>query len=136
MVVERQTVPSDAYFLVHVKWQSGFEHSVPCRGYGLKSQLEFHKTLEYVESFSYEETTKEHYEFRVFGDGSEWESEQVADMTSKKSKTPTKSPPKSGPSVKKVGVKPSATKVSATPAKKTTKKTTKSSTTSKKKITG
>jgi hypothetical protein len=136
MRYEQTRVNRDAYFLITVKWLSGFSHKVPCRGYGLKSQLDFTQCLEYVESFSYEETTKEDYEFRVFGDGSEWESQPVADTKSKKSKTPTKSPPKSGPSVKKGGRKPSATKVSATPAKKSVKKTTKSSTTSKKKTTG
>lgn len=131
MYQEQTKVSRDAYFLLTVKWKGGFTHYVASRGYGLKSQLDFTKSLEYVESVTYAEITEEQYKLKVFGDGSEWESQPVADTKSKNSKTSTTSPRKSGPSVKKVGKKPSATKVSATPVKKTAKKTTKSSTTKK-----
>ena len=57
-------VPIDAYYLMKVKWKDGLTHDVLCRGFNLKSWIEFQKSIEYVESFSYEEITKAAYEKR------------------------------------------------------------------------
>ena len=73
MMVLRETtkVPFDAYFLMTVTWKGGFSHSVPCRGFNLKSQIKFTESLDYVESYDYVECTQEEYELRVWGDGSD-----------------------------------------------------------------
>lgn len=57
-------VPIDSYYLMKVKWKGGFTHDILCRGYNLKSWVDFQKSIEYVESFSYEEITKAAYEKR------------------------------------------------------------------------
>ena len=123
------------FYLITVKWMGGFTHVVPTRRYNLKSQLEFTKSLDYVEKVTYVETTEDEYNRYIYGDEL-WESLRHAGTESKKSKTRTRSPSKRGTSVKKDGPKPSTTKRSAPAAKKSTKKKATSSTPVKKKTTG
>lgn len=119
------TVAYDAYFLLTCKWKSGFTHVVPCRGYNLKSQLQFTKSLTWIQEYSYTECTAEEYNKRVFGIGEEeCQSQPVAD-TKSRSKKSTTSPPKAGRESAKEQL---PTKASAKNARKPTKKTTKSST--------
>ena len=57
-------VPYDAYYLMTVKWKHGLVHRILCRGYNLKSWLDFQKSLSEIESYSYEEITKEEHDKR------------------------------------------------------------------------
>lgn len=66
-LMEKKTVKSDAFFLITVKWKGGFKHKVACRGYNLKSWMDFEDSLEYVDSYNYVETTEEVYNKLVFG---------------------------------------------------------------------
>jgi len=62
--LQTSKVPIDSYYLMKVKWRGGFTHDVLCRGFNLKSWMNFQKSITYVESFSYEEISKEAYEKR------------------------------------------------------------------------
>jgi hypothetical protein len=83
---------------MEVKWQGGFKHVVPCRGYNLGSQIRFTESLEYVDSYDYYECTKEEYELRFFGDGSEFE--ETTNGRASKAKTQQKNPTKRKPRAK------------------------------------
>lgn len=123
----------DAYFVLHVTMQSGFEFKIPARGFNLKSWLAFEERMQ--TEVIVEQTTQAVYEHLIYGDPT-CPLDSPADTKSKTPKTATKSPRKSGPSTKKVGAKPSATKASAKTATKTTRKTTPSSTPKPKSSTG
>jgi hypothetical protein len=65
-------VPTDAYFFVDVVWKKtgktkAFKHTVPCRGYNLKSQLNFNDSLFWVDTHSYREVSKQEWEKKVWG---------------------------------------------------------------------
>ena len=68
MTQVQNKVALDAYFLMTVKWKDGFTHKIMCRGYNLKSWLDFQKSLNGVESYSYEEITKEEHDKRFYGE--------------------------------------------------------------------
>lgn len=120
----------DGYYFIDVTWKSGFKHTVPCRGYNLKSEIAFNQSIFWIESIHYYEVTKEQYEAKT------WESLDPADTKSKTSTKSTTSQRKRGKSQKKDGAEQSTTPVSAKPARKTTKPRTPSSTATKKKTTG
>lgn len=120
----------DGYYFIDITWKSGFKHTVPCRGYNLKSEIAFNESIFWIDSFVYYEVTKEQYEEKVWGTFS------AADTEKTTTKSTTKSPRKSGASAKTDGVKPSRTKRSATPATKSTKKKATSSTPTKKRSSG
>ena len=61
-------VSSNAFYFIDVTWKGGFKHIVPCRGYGLQSQLRFNDSLIYVESAEPREVTEEEYNNRIWGD--------------------------------------------------------------------
>ena len=61
-------VSSSAFYFIDVTWKGGFKHIVPCRGYGLQSQLKFNDSLIYVESAEPREVTEEEYNSRIWGD--------------------------------------------------------------------
>ena len=54
-------VNRDAFFQIDVKMQGGFKFKLPTKGYGLKSLLDFQKTLLYVEKYSFKEITQKEY---------------------------------------------------------------------------
>ena len=62
-------VNKDAFFQIDVKMQGGFKFKIPTRGYGLKSLLDFQKTLLYVEKYSFKEITEKEYN-KLMGDKS------------------------------------------------------------------
>ena len=64
---ETVKVNRDAYFLITVVWKDGMTHKIPCRGYNLKSWLDFQKSIEYIEKYSYAETTQKIHDKMVFG---------------------------------------------------------------------
>lgn len=92
---ERQTVPRDAYFLLTVNWKDGFTHKVACRGYNLASQIRFTESIDYIDTYSYDECTQEEYELKVWGDGSDFE--ENTDGRTSKNKTQQKNPTKRKP---------------------------------------
>jgi hypothetical protein len=49
--------------------QGGFKFKIPTKGYGLKSLLDFQKTLLYVEKYSFKEITEKEY-IKLMGDKS------------------------------------------------------------------
>lgn len=120
----------DGYYFIDVTWKSGFKHTVPCRGYRLKSEIAFNESIFWIESINYYEVTKEQYEEKT------WESPLAADIEPKTSTKRKTSQPKRGKSTKKDGVEQSTTPASAKPARKTTKPKGQSSTATKKKTTG
>ncbi len=66
------TVPTDAYYFMEVTWKKqgkikAFKHIVPCRGYNLKSQINFNESLFWVDKYTYKEVTKQQWEKRVWG---------------------------------------------------------------------
>jgi hypothetical protein len=120
----------DGYYFIDVTWKSGFKHTVPCRGFNLKSEIAFNQSIFWIDSIHYYEVTKEQYEEKT------WESSLVADIEPKTTTKRTTSQPKRGKSLKKDGVEQSTTPASAKTARKTTKLKTQSSTATKKKPTG
>ena len=62
-------VNKDAFFQIDVKMHGGFKFKIPTMGYGLKSLLEFQKTLLYVEKYSFKEITEKEYN-KLMGDKS------------------------------------------------------------------
>lgn len=120
----------DGYYFIDVTWKSGFKHTIPCRGFNLKSEMAFTESLFWIESFHYYEVTKEQYEEKL------WGISLAADTEKTTKKSTTKSPRKSGASEKTDGAKPSRTKRSATPATKSTKKKAQSATPTKKRTSG
>lgn len=67
MIQTQNKVPYDAYYLMTVKWKGGITHSILCRGFNLKSWLDFQKSITWVDSYSYEEITKEEHDKRFYG---------------------------------------------------------------------
>lgn len=128
--MEPTRVKFDAYFLITCKWKGGFTHVVPCRGYNLKSQIAFHKSLEWIEEFYFDECDQAEYDRRVFGIGEEeCQSPVVADTKSKISTKRTASQSKRG---QENVAKRSAMSASVKPATKNTSVKKKSSTAKKK----
>lgn len=80
-------VNSAAYYFIDVTWKGGFKHIVPCRGYGLQSQLRFNDSLMYVESAEPREVTEEEYYNRIWGDPDGRDDQREAQQ---------KNPPKAG----------------------------------------
>jgi len=54
-------VNKDAFFQIDVKMKGGFKFKIPTKGHGLKSLLDFQKTLLYVEKYSFKEITEKDY---------------------------------------------------------------------------
>ena len=123
-------IKRDDYIIIDITWKSGFKHSVPCRGFNLKSQIEFQKSIFWIESYSYRVVTKKEYEESI------WGSLEAVDTELKTSMTSSASPRKRGTSQKKVGSDVSTTQASAKTAIKTTKEKATSSTRMKKKPSG
>jgi hypothetical protein len=117
----------DGYYFIDVTWKSGFKHTIPCRGYNLKSEIAFNDSLFWVESFNYYEVTEQQYEEKLWGAG------YPADIEKTTTKSTTASKRKA---TAETGVKQSATKRSATPATKSTKKKDQSSAPTKKRSSG
>lgn len=69
-------VTSASYFCIDTIWKSGFKHTVPCRGYNLKSQLKFNESIFWIESSNWYEVTKETYEELVYGRTEQAEAQQ------------------------------------------------------------
>jgi len=61
-------VNSAAYYFIDVTWVNGFKHIVPCRGYGLQSQLRFNDSLEYIQLSEPRIVTEHEYNNRIWGD--------------------------------------------------------------------
>jgi hypothetical protein len=57
-------VPRDAYFLIDVEWTHGFKHVIACRGYNLKSWLDFEERLGKfnIKKVTYKEVTNKVWE--------------------------------------------------------------------------
>ena len=108
-------VSRDGYYIIQVKWKSGFTHKVPCRGYGLKSEMAFNDSLFWVESHFFYEITQQEYEEYA------WAQSLAVDIEKTTKKTTTRSPRKNGKSVPKDGAKLSRTKQSVRPATKSVK---------------
>lgn len=70
----------EGYYFITVTWKGGFTHIVPCRGYNLKSQLDFNKSLFWVDKYDYVEVTQEKYEEYYSGSIDEG-TEKQADST-------------------------------------------------------
>ena len=51
----------DGYYRIEVKWEGGFKHNIYCRGYQLKSMMNFQKTLNWIESAEYKEITQQQF---------------------------------------------------------------------------
>ena len=85
-------VNSSAYYFIDVTWKGGFKHIVPCRGYGLQSQLRFNDSLIYVESAEPREVTEEEYNNRIWGDpdGRDNESQTQQENPPKRSRSKAK----------------------------------------------
>lgn len=81
------------YYLITVKWMGGFTHKVPARHYNLKSQINFTKSLQYVDEYSYEKVSEEEYNKYFYG---EQEKEQ-SDGSGKQRKAQQTSPAKRKP---------------------------------------
>jgi hypothetical protein len=82
-----------AFYFIDVTWRGGFKHIVPCRGYGLQSQLRFNDSLEYVDSAEPREVTEEEYNNRIWGDpdGRDNERETQQENPPKRSRAKAKS---------------------------------------------
>lgn len=88
----------DGYYFIDITWKSGFKHTVPCRGYNLKSEIAFNDSIFWIDSFIYYEVTKEQYEEKVWGAFSTEEIEKPkkrsSAATTRKTKDGTISKPK------------------------------------------
>lgn len=123
-------VNREDYIFMNVVWNTGFKHIVPCRGFNLKSWLQFQESLSNVKSYDWYIVSKDEWEERVWGSGS------VADTEKTILKDNTRSRRKSGPSEPKDGKKHSRIKQSVEVVTKDTKKKSPSSTRTKKQTDG
>ena len=55
------------YYFIDVTWKTGFKHTIPCRGYRLKSQFAALQGLFWVSEFLHYEVTKEQYYELMWG---------------------------------------------------------------------
>ena len=51
----------DNYYQIDVVWKDGFKHKINCRGYQLKSMLDFQASIFWIESYKYKEITQQQY---------------------------------------------------------------------------
>lgn len=51
----------DNYYQIDVVWKDGFKHKINCRGYNLKSMLDFQASIFWIESYKYKEITEQQY---------------------------------------------------------------------------
>ena len=56
-----ETVPRDGYYQIDVVWKDGFKHNIKCRGFNLKSMLDFQKSIFWIESYKYKQITEKLY---------------------------------------------------------------------------
>lgn len=120
-------VKREDYVFIDVTWKGGFTHTVPCRGYNLKSQLDFNKSIFWIKEFTWRVVSQKEYEDKVWGSG------LVVDTEKTTSKTTTRSRRKN---TQETAKKHSATKQSVVPATKTTRKKVISSTATRKQKNG
>ena len=58
-------IKNDDYILVHVEWNHGFKHTLPCRGRDLKGILELFKSFTTVKSYTPKVVTEKQYQKRL-----------------------------------------------------------------------
>ena len=51
----------DNYYQIDVAWTGGFKHKIYCRGYNLKSMLNFQESIFWIDKFTYKEITEQQY---------------------------------------------------------------------------
>ena len=108
------------YLIANVQWSSGFKHKIAMRGFQLKSEIDFHKSLSHVTSFTWDIVTEEEYEKHKYGE-LECQSSVPAVTKSKTTKTRASSRSKAKTVTKEATIKQSRTKQSAKPVTKNTK---------------
>ena len=51
----------DDYYQIDVKWKHGFKHTIYCRGYNLKSWLNFQDSIFWIETVTHKQITEKQY---------------------------------------------------------------------------
>ena len=59
-------IKKDDYIFIDITWKSGFKHTVPCRGFNLKSQLEFTKSIFWIDKFTWRVVTEKDYNAKLW----------------------------------------------------------------------
>ena len=98
-----------AFYFIDVTWRGGFKHIVPCRGYGLQSQLRFNDSLEYVDSAEPREVTEEEYNNRIWGDPDGRDNEREAQQENPPKRSRAKAKSKDSESIRNTSGKSSRT---------------------------
>jgi len=62
---------NQSYIFIDVTWkqtgkQKAFTHTVPCRGYNLKSHLKFNESLFWIDTFTYREVSEKEWMDKVW----------------------------------------------------------------------
>ena len=100
-----KTIKHDCYIFMEVTWKDGFKHIVTCRGYNLKSQIAFTKSLFWVDSYNWYEVSKEIYDDWLWGSYSEETTltkENNNERRTRKNETQRKNSPKGSDSKEKI----------------------------------
>ena len=62
---------NNSYIFIDVTWkktgkQKAFSHTVPCRGYNLKSHIKFNESLFWIDTFTYREVSEKEWMDKVW----------------------------------------------------------------------
>jgi hypothetical protein len=86
-------VADKRYFLLTTEWNHGFIHHNPIADHGLKSMVNFSRSLDYVKQVTYKEISAKQYQELMYGDddGRDHKRETQQENPPKASRTKTKS---------------------------------------------
>ncbi len=83
-------IKTDDFIFIDIEWKSGFKHTVPCRGFNLKSHIKFNESLFWIKEFTWRVVTEEEYNTKLWSNIEEEDDERGK----RKSKTLKEAPAK------------------------------------------
>ena len=110
-------VTRDDFVFIDITWKGGFKHTVPCRGYNFKSQIEFTKSIFWIEKFKWRIVTEKEYTAKLWAPLEEIEDERGQRKGKALKETPAKRKPRAKASEDSQGVR-STSKGTASSSKK------------------
>ncbi len=87
-------ITRDDFVFIDITWKGGFKHTVPCRGFNFKSQIEFTKSIFWIEKFTWRVVTEKEYNAKLWAPLEENEDERGKRKGKALKEAPTKRKPR------------------------------------------
>jgi len=69
-------IKRDDYIFIDITWKSGFKHTVFCRGFNFKSQIDFTKSIFWIDKFTWRVVSEKEYNAKLWAPLKENEDER------------------------------------------------------------